>query len=88
MKFFQKCAYAMSKEQFEENAIKMKNVGGARVEAFLRDTPKEMWANAFFVGQRYGQMTSNACESWNAQIREERLLPICSLIDGIWSKLM
>lgn len=33
-------------------------------------------------------MTSNACESWNAQIHEERMLPICSLVDGIVSKLM
>lgn len=66
----------------------MKNVGGFRAEAFLRDTPKEMWANAFFAGQHYGQMTSNACESWNAQIRDERIFPICSLIDGIMCKLM
>lgn len=88
LKFFQRSAYAITKEVYEENIIKMKNVGGFRVEAFLRDTPSEMWANAYFKGKRYGQMTSNACESWNAQIREERLLPICSLIDGIRSRLM
>lgn len=88
LKLFQKCAYATTREQFEVNAHKLVNVGGYRVEGFLRDTPKEMWATAFFEGQRYGEMTSNACESWNSQIREERLLPIVSMIDGIRARLM
>lgn len=88
LKLFQKCAYSTTREQFEVNAQKLVNVGGYRVEGFLRDTPKEMWATAFFEGQRYGEMTSNACESWNSQIREERLLPIVSMIDGIRARLM
>lgn len=85
LKFFQRCAYAVTKESFEE---KLRRVGGHRVDAFLRDTPKEMWATTFFDGERYGQMTSNACESWNAQIRDERLLPTVSMIDGVRVKLM
>lgn len=88
LRYFQKCAYATTEEQYEEHVQKLLNVGGYRAENFLRDAPREMWANAFFRGLRYGQMTSNACESWNAQIREERLLPIVSMIDGIRSKLM
>lgn len=47
-----------------------------------------MWATTFFDGERYGQMTSNAYESWNAQIRDERLLHIVSMIDGDRVKLM
>lgn len=88
LRYFQRCAYATTELQFEESLVKMVNVGGYRVEAFLRDTPREMWSHAYFRGQRYGQMTSNACESWNAQIREERLLPIVSMIDAIRGKLM
>lgn len=88
LRYFQRCAYATSVQQYEENVDKLLKVGGYKVEAFLRYTPCEMWANAFFRGQRYGQMTSNACESWNSQIREERLLPIVSMIDAIRAKLM
>lgn len=85
---FQKCAFAPMKQQFEVNVLKLKHADGFRGEAFFRDTQKEMWANANFIGDRYGQMTSNVEESWNAQIHDERLFPIVSLIDGIRSLLM
>lgn len=66
LKCFQRYAYAVLKELFEENHEKLRMVGGHRAYGFFRDAPKEMWANSYFVGERYRQMTSNACESWNA----------------------
>lgn len=63
MRYFQKCAYATTHEQYDEAVQKLFHVGGYRAEVFLRDTQREMWANAYFEGRRYGQMTSNACES-------------------------
>lgn len=69
MRYFHKCTYATTMQQYDEDVEKMLNLRGYRVESFLRDTPREMWANAFFRGQRYGQMTLNTCESWNAHIR-------------------
>lgn len=54
LRFFQRAAYATTKLVYEENVMKMKNAGGFRAEFFLRDTPCEMWANAYFKGKRYG----------------------------------
>lgn len=34
LKYFQKCAYADTKQLFEENVIKLQSVGGFRAEAF------------------------------------------------------
>lgn len=88
IKLFQKCAYVTTKRGFEKCVQQLKLVGGHQVNEFLKDAPKETWANAYFVGKRYGYMTSNASESWNNQIRYERLLPVVSLIEGIMCLLM
>ncbi|XP_012839253.1 PREDICTED: uncharacterized protein LOC105959659 [Erythranthe guttata] len=53
------------------------------------DLLKEKWSNVYCEGHRYGQMTSNGCESWNHQIKKQRYLPITSLIDGIrWTTVL
>lgn len=83
LKHFGKCAYAPTKPEFEKWVQNFKNVGVDKAISFLEETPKERWANAYFQGKRYGHMTSNACESWNSQIRDVRMLPVTSLIDGI-----
>ncbi|KAL7205110.1 hypothetical protein ACSBR2_018100 [Camellia fascicularis] len=46
------------------------------------------WANAFFRGRRYGEMCSNATESFNSWVREARNLPIIRMADSIKTKLM
>ncbi|XP_012855784.1 PREDICTED: uncharacterized protein LOC105975150 [Erythranthe guttata] len=83
LKQFEYCAYAATKQEFDRNVEKLRATGGPKVCKFLADTPKDKWSNAYFVGQRYGQMTSNGCETWNSQIKMRRLLPITNLIDGI-----
>lgn len=75
LKHFGKCVYAPRKSEFEKGVQLFKNVGGERAASFLEETPKERWDNAYFQGQRYGQVTSNACESCNTQIRDVRMLP-------------
>ncbi|XP_012857507.1 PREDICTED: uncharacterized protein LOC105976792 [Erythranthe guttata] len=86
--YFQQCAYANTKPQFNRAVEKLRAVGGPKACKFLSDLPYEKWSNAFFVGQRYGQMTSNGCESWNSQIKMRRLLPITTMIDAIRILLM
>lgn len=54
LRFFQKCSYGTTSQQYEKNVQKMLNVGGYRIAGFLKHTPKEMWANDFFPGCRYG----------------------------------
>ncbi|KAL7182356.1 hypothetical protein ACSBR1_041125 [Camellia fascicularis] len=39
-------------------------------------------------GWRYGEMCSNAAESFNSWVREARNLPITRMVDSIWTKLM
>ncbi|BFG34699.1 hypothetical protein CerSpe_209720 [Prunus speciosa] len=85
---FLKCANAPTKAAFEVNMRNLKHEGGAPVMTFLEDLPKESWSYAYFKGNRYGEMCSNASESFNSWIFELRALPICQMVDGIRSKLM
>ncbi|KAF7133047.1 hypothetical protein RHSIM_Rhsim09G0046100 [Rhododendron simsii] len=55
----------------------------------LRDHLKETTrAYRERVGQRYGEMTSNVAESFNAWIEAERHLPITILVDEVRKKFM
>lgn len=88
LKLFAQAAYAPTKGQFDVAYAKLKVVRGLRIARFLRDCPKENWANAHFSIRRYGQMTSNGSESWNSQISDVRSLPITKFIDSIRVVLM
>ncbi|KAL8465283.1 hypothetical protein ACS0TY_034691 [Phlomoides rotata] len=53
-------------------------------EEWLEELPVEKWSIAYSPHmQRYGEMTSNAAESFNSWIREARELPITYMIDSI-----
>ncbi|KAK9289579.1 hypothetical protein L1049_007735 [Liquidambar formosana] len=62
--------------------------GKEQVGYFLNDCPFQCWANAYFQGQRYGEMCLNVAESFNAWIKEARFLPITNLVDMIRSQIM
>ncbi|KAL7196677.1 hypothetical protein ACSBR1_036652 [Camellia fascicularis] len=55
---------------------------------FLKDLEPQHWSNAYFNGRRYGEMWSNAAESFNSWIREARHLPITQLVDAVRGKIM
>ncbi|KAF7150876.1 hypothetical protein RHSIM_Rhsim02G0220600 [Rhododendron simsii] len=79
---FSLCAYAPNEMKFYEEMARLKKAGGeARITNFLADLPYEHWANAFFPGQRYGEMWSNLAECFNSWIEKERHLPITQLVD-------
>ncbi|KAF7138689.1 hypothetical protein RHSIM_Rhsim07G0128200 [Rhododendron simsii] len=83
------CAYAPNEMKFNEEMARLKKAGGeARITNFLADLPYEHWSNAFFPGQRYGEMWSNLAECFNSWIEKERHLPITQLVDRVWIKLM
>ena len=62
--------------------------GGQRVKDFVKDIPVQNWCNAFFRGQRYGEMSSSLAESWNKMINEARHMPICNMIGSIRVQIM
>ncbi|KAL7164289.1 hypothetical protein ACSBR2_040243 [Camellia fascicularis] len=85
---FSRCAYAPTVELFNELFEEFKGRCGRSVEKFLEDLPNECWCNAYFQGKRYGEMCTNAAESFNSWIRDERHLFSTNLVDAIRVKLM
>ncbi|XP_028123134.1 uncharacterized protein LOC114320220 [Camellia sinensis] len=85
---FRACAYAPTVASFTQCAEEFTKCGRKVVPAFLKDLPLQFWANAYFRGSRYGEMSSNAVESFNSWIRETRHLPITQLVDSIRVKIM
>ena len=85
---FGRVAYASNLGDFDNALKEFKNVGGATVSNFLSGIPFEKFANVFFPGCRYGEMSSNCSESFNKWILEERHLPITACLDKIRVKLM
>ncbi|XP_028060256.1 uncharacterized protein LOC114263872 [Camellia sinensis] len=85
---FGKCAYAPTEETFHQCLVELKIECGLRVEKFLDDIPYDHWSNAYFQGQRFGEIRSNVAESFNSWVRKECHLPITKLIDSVRIKLM
>ena len=88
LKLFSKCAYTFSKKAFHKNLDELKKEGKDVIESFLSSLPFKHWANSYFPGERYGEMSSNIVESFNSMVLEERTLPITQLVDGIRARLM
>ncbi|KAL7210039.1 hypothetical protein ACSBR1_031586 [Camellia fascicularis] len=80
---FSRCAYAPTIELFNKLFEEFKGHCGRSVEKFLEDLPNECWCNAYFQGKRYGEICTNAAESFNSWIRDERHLFSTSLVDAI-----
>ena len=77
------CAYAPDYNAFCDKWESLVTEGRDRVLEFLKDVPLENWCNAFFMGQRYGEMCSSVVETWNKMIDEARHMSITSMIDNI-----
>ncbi|XP_028075654.1 uncharacterized protein LOC114277899 [Camellia sinensis] len=61
-----KCAYAPTVASFQHYMEKLRRINGnGRVNSMLDGLQNDKWANAFFRGKRYGEMSSNAAESYN-----------------------
>ena len=59
-------AYAPTIDTFHAKLQALRREGGSNVDRFLCGLPHERWSNAYFKGQRYGEMCSNATESFNS----------------------
>ncbi|KAL6555654.1 hypothetical protein OROHE_007326 [Orobanche hederae] len=81
---FKNCAYAPNIRIFNEKVAIFKAVGGRVAEEWISELPLDKWAVAHSPNiKRYGEMTSNAAEQFNAWIKEARSLPITYMIEHI-----
>ncbi|XP_038717308.1 uncharacterized protein LOC120010599 [Tripterygium wilfordii] len=83
VKKFKQCAYVPSKTEFHDRLQELLSMDGDRVASFIDEAHVCNWTNAYFMGKRYGEMSSNAAKSFNSQISEFRSLPITNMIDMI-----
>ncbi|CAL5395991.1 unnamed protein product [Camellia sinensis] len=88
MRKLRDCAYAPTVTSFNHKVEILKECSPVVVGNFLKDLHPQHWANVYFRGRRYGEMWSNAAESFNNWIREARHLPITQLVDAIRGKIM
>ncbi|KAL6584999.1 hypothetical protein OROMI_004288 [Orobanche minor] len=81
---FKNCAYAPNIRIFNEKVAIFKAVGGKVAEEWIGELHLHKWAVAHSPNiKRYGEMTSNAAEQFNAWIKEARSLPITYMIEHI-----
>ncbi|XP_028102943.1 uncharacterized protein LOC114302153 [Camellia sinensis] len=89
MWFLIKCAYAPTVASFQHYMEKLRRIAGnGRVDSMLDGFQNEKWANAFFRGKRYGEMSSNPAESYNNWIGGARELSITCMVDMIRVQIM
>ncbi|XP_028078288.1 uncharacterized protein LOC114280148 [Camellia sinensis] len=66
MKILVKCAYTPTVASFQHYMEKLRCIAGnGRVDSMLDGLQNDKWAHVFFRGKRYGEMSSNAAESYN-----------------------
>ncbi|KAH7857636.1 hypothetical protein Vadar_014855 [Vaccinium darrowii] len=88
MALFHRCAYAPTIAEFDKLLGKLKADGEPKVIEFLSRLANEHWCHPYFVGKRYGELTSNLVECFKSWIKNEHRLPITQLVDTIRVKLM
>lgn len=84
---FDQAAYSYRVEDHEVALQTMRGIA-PDAEIWARNSNPNHWANAFFMGERYGEMYSNVAESFNAWILEARNLPIHVMVDHIRIQIM
>lgn len=88
-KLLKDAAYAPTEHYYNIAIERFVQKGGEKAQCFLQDLPKDKWAVAFAPDvHRYGELTSNAAESFNNWILPARGLPITFMLDTIRTQLM
>ncbi|BBG93605.1 hypothetical protein Prudu_001671 [Prunus dulcis] len=83
-----RCAYAVTEEEFKVEMEELVIVRSSKVKAFISDSSRDYYANAFFKEMRYGEMANSLAESFNNWVGVFRDLLVLPLIEGIRQKLM
>ncbi|XP_020245229.1 uncharacterized protein LOC109823366 [Asparagus officinalis] len=87
VQIMKRAAYAYTMHAYHNEYNELQNKSSIAFIEMLNMSPQN-WANCYFPGKRYGWLTSNLAESFNAWIKEARFLPIAQLVDHIRVKMM
>ncbi|XP_020270894.1 uncharacterized protein LOC109846082 [Asparagus officinalis] len=87
VQIMKRAAYTYTTRSYNNKCNELRNKSEIAYNELLRMSP-ENWANSYFPGKRYGWVTSNLAESFNAWIKEARYLPITQTLDNIRKKMM
>ncbi|XP_075483082.1 uncharacterized protein LOC142523241 [Primulina tabacum] len=84
---FKKAAYAPSLQEHEQH---IKNILESMPLArdFIVNSEPQSWANALFLGNRWGVINNNIAECWNNWVKAARYLPIVGMVDHIRVQIM
>ncbi|KAH7843031.1 hypothetical protein Vadar_011953 [Vaccinium darrowii] len=82
---FVDCAHAPTVSDFDNCVKELCEVGA---KEFISSVSYDQWANAYFPRKQYGEMSSNAVESFNSWICEARKMPILQCVDEIRVQIM
>ena len=85
---FGECAKAPTMKSFHYRLNELLNEGKDMLRDFIKYLPFHHWSSVYFRSNKYGEMSSNAAESFNAWIAKARHLPITNLVDDIRLKIM
>ncbi|XP_026383336.1 uncharacterized protein LOC113278807 [Papaver somniferum] len=88
VKLFEECYTALTKENFYAAAKSMSNLKLYLVVAWMMKIPFYNWDAHAFLGERWGENTSNIAESFNNIIKHDKPLPALELVDVIRAKVM
>ncbi|KAG6497373.1 hypothetical protein ZIOFF_045272 [Zingiber officinale] len=85
--FSRKLHMPLSRQEFQEhinNIIRSMPLA----KDFIVSSCPESWANACFLGNRWGVMNNNIAEYWNNWVKTTRFLPIVPMVDHIRIQIM
>jgi transposase-like protein len=87
VKLLWSAGYAETVEKFEKHMESIKQIN-PKVHAWLIKMGPKHWAEAYFLGRRYGHLTSNISESLNSWLNPAREQPIGPMLESIRTHLM
>ncbi|XP_020426572.1 uncharacterized protein LOC109950842 [Prunus persica] len=68
---FSKLLYAPTVEEYQDTLKKLRDDGGSTIiDKILVDLPIQNFANAFFPGKRYGEVSNALSESFNSWVKD------------------
>ncbi|XP_026450685.1 protein FAR1-RELATED SEQUENCE 6-like [Papaver somniferum] len=88
VKLFGQCYTALTKENLYVAAKSMSNLKLDLVIAWMMKIPFDNLAAHAFIGERFGENTSNIAESFNNVIKHDKRLPALELVDSLRAKVI
>ena len=86
-KLLWEAARATTEEEFHTACNAMRAINSMRVDWLFNNAHPMHWATVYFLGRRYGHLTSNIAESLNSWLLKARDMPIVAMLETIHTKL-